>query len=94
MTKYEIYLEHRAAKQLRRLRGEIQSRIVESLRILGEHGFTARLNIKKLRGYRNHYRLRIGEYRILFEFVRPRRIIVYAILHRRRAYSTDVDKAT
>ena len=44
-----------------------------------------RLDIKKLRGCKNHYRLRVGNYRILFELERPRRIIVYAILPRKQA---------
>ena len=45
-----------------------------------DYGFSSKLDIKKLKGYKNHYRLRIGRYRVLFELEKPRRIIVYAIL--------------
>jgi len=44
------------------------------------------LDIKKLLGYRNHYRLRVGDFRILFELEKPRTIRVYGVLHRRKAY--------
>ncbi|MGC8998728.1 MAG: type II toxin-antitoxin system RelE family toxin [Candidatus Bathyarchaeia archaeon] len=40
----------------------------------------------KLRGYKNHYRFRVGKYRILFELEAERTIIVYAVLPRKTAY--------
>jgi mRNA interferase RelE/StbE len=54
--------------------------------VLRDYGFTPRLDIKKLKGYRNHYRLRVGEYRVLFELEKPDKIIIYAILPRKQAY--------
>ncbi|MCD6095466.1 MAG: type II toxin-antitoxin system RelE/ParE family toxin [Thermoprotei archaeon] len=60
--------------------------MLDKLTILRDYGFTVRLDIKKLRGYKNHYRLRVGSYRILFELERPCRIIVYTILPRKQAY--------
>ena len=51
-----------------------------TLATLRDYGFTGRLDTGKLRGYQSHYRLRVGRYRVLFELVRPNRIIVYAIL--------------
>jgi len=38
-----------------------------------------------LKGFKNHYRLRIGKYRILFEIEKDK-IIVYSILPREKAY--------
>jgi len=60
--------------------------VLEALTTLRDYGFTPRLDVKKLRGYRNHYRLRVGEYRILFELEKQRKAIVYAILPRKQAY--------
>ncbi len=84
--KYEIYLTRKAKKQLDRLDPETRRKVLEALTMLRDYGFTPRLYIKKLRGYRNHYRLRVGEYRILFELEKPRKVIVYAILPRKQAY--------
>jgi len=63
-----------------------EARIVEALRLLGDRGFSARLDLKKLRGYRGQYRLRAGRHRVLFELQPGKSIIVHAILPRRRAY--------
>lgn len=83
---YEVLLERRAAKQLERLDKFSKRRIIEALRVLRERGLAARLDLKKLKGYKNHYRLRVGSYRVLFEFQKPRTLIVYAVLPRRTAY--------
>ncbi|MGB9660306.1 MAG: type II toxin-antitoxin system RelE family toxin [Nitrososphaerales archaeon] len=42
--------------------------------------------MKKLRGYRNQYRLRMGKYRILFELRPKRTIVIFAVLPRKVAY--------
>ncbi|MCC7559393.1 MAG: type II toxin-antitoxin system RelE/ParE family toxin [Methanobacterium sp.] len=49
-------------------------------------GFLPDLDIKKLKGYSNHYRLRIGKYRVLFQLQKDHVIIIYAILPRKKAY--------
>ncbi len=84
--RYEVYLTRKAWKDLDELDPQTRKRIIDALVTLRDYGFTPRLDIKKLRGYRNHYRLRVGEYRILFELEKPRRIVVYAILPREQAY--------
>jgi mRNA interferase RelE/StbE len=42
-------------------------------------------NVKKLKGSRNEYRLRIGDYRVLFE-LEGRRVTVYAAGNRKDIY--------
>jgi mRNA interferase RelE/StbE len=79
-------LEKRTAKQLDQLRENERQRILDALYLLRDYGFTPRLDIKKLLGYRNHYRLRVGDFRILFELEKPRTIRVHGVLHRRKAY--------
>lgn len=43
-------------------------------------------DIKKLTGYTNKYRLRIGDFRIIFAVIENKLIIVEAILPRGNAY--------
>ena len=86
MPRYKVFLEKKAQRQLERLDEKTRSRIVEALRLLGDRGFSARLDLKKLRGYKGQYRLRVGRHRVLFEIQPEKTIIVHAILPRRRAY--------
>jgi mRNA interferase RelE/StbE len=83
---YEVYFERKTLKNLKKLDKNLKSRILEALRTLRDEGFSRKLDIKKLKGYKNHYRLRIGHYRILFELQKPKTIIIYAILPREKAY--------
>lgn len=86
MQRYHVFLERKALKQLEKLGVNVRSRIFEALHILQDEGFSRRLDIVKLRGYKNHYRLRIGNYRILFELRPERTVVVYAVLPRKVAY--------
>ena len=44
----------------------LKNKIKEALRELETTWPMTRLDIKKLKGYDNHYRIRVGDYRILF----------------------------
>ena len=57
-------------------------RIVEKLKILESN---LEGDIKKLTNYTPEYRLRVGDWRILFE-VEEKRVVVYRIRHRKEAY--------
>jgi mRNA interferase RelE/StbE len=81
-----VFLERKASRQLEKLDKDVRDRIVEALHVLRDEGFSRKLNIVKLRGYKNNYRLRVGRYRILFELEAERTIIVYAVLPRKKAY--------
>ena len=75
----EITLSKKAAKMLAGLDKQIQARIVASIYKLPEG------DIKKLKGYTAVFRLRVGDYRILFE-MEPGIIRIDSILPRRDAY--------
>ena len=81
-----VFVEAKAQKQFRKVPKGDQERIVEVLSILEKEGLSARLDIKKLRGYRGHYRLRLGDYRIRFELSVDQAIVVYSISRREKAY--------
>jgi len=43
-------------------------------------------DVKKLTNFTPEYRLRIGQYRVLFEIEERTCIVVYRVVHRREAY--------
>jgi mRNA interferase RelE/StbE len=86
LSRYRVFLEKKAFKQLEKLSKDTRNRMIEALHTLRDEGFSKRLDIKKLRGYRKQYRLRVGKYRILFELRAEKTIVVYAILPRKAAY--------
>ncbi len=81
---FKIFLEKTAKRQIKKLDKEIMRRILESLREL-EKGFSARLDIKKLKGYDNHYRIRVGNYRIMF-VIESGTVYIYDVSIRGNAY--------
>jgi len=86
LQRYQVFLEKKGLKQLEKLGEDARSRIVEALRTLRDEGFSRKLDIVKLRGHKNQYRLRVGKYRVLFELRPERIVVVYAILPRAVAY--------
>ncbi|BDZ71451.1 type II toxin-antitoxin system RelE family toxin [Methanobacterium petrolearium] len=83
--RYKVFLDRKAQKNLDNMESDISDSITEKIVKL-KTGFVPELDIKKLRGYSNHYRLRVGGYRVLFQLQKGHVIIVYAVLPRKKAY--------
>lgn len=81
---FEIFLEEKVSKELKRFPEKLKDNITKKLKIL-EEGFSYSLDVKKLKGHRNHYRLRVGELRILF-YLEGNTITVYKIRKRESVY--------
>jgi mRNA interferase RelE/StbE len=79
---YDVQLKPRAVKDLRNLPSLEARKIGEKLKLL-EQGLSG--DVKRLTDFTPEYRLRVGDYRVLFE-VENSTIVVYRILHRRYAY--------
>jgi mRNA interferase RelE/StbE len=82
---YRVVLSDRAERELRSLDREPQLRIVTALRQLATD---PRRNprVKRLSG-RNGYRMRVGDYRVLFQIEDSRlTVLVVQIGHRREVY--------
>jgi mRNA-degrading endonuclease RelE of RelBE toxin-antitoxin system len=62
---FEIYFRPRALKTLRKIKRNDQLKINRALENLKTGKFNL-LNIRKLKGVQQGYRLRVGEWRILF----------------------------
>ena len=86
MTKHSVFLEAKAQKQLKKVPVRDQARIIEVLNTLEKEGLSARLDIKMLRGYQRHFRIRLGDYRLRFELSADQTIVVYFISQGEKAY--------
>ncbi|EAI6710752.1 type II toxin-antitoxin system RelE/ParE family toxin [Campylobacter upsaliensis] len=56
---------------------DIQAKVFESFETIAQNPYEAKLDIKKLQGRANHYRLRISKYRFLYEVLESE-ILIYA----------------
>jgi len=79
---YQLLISEEAREQLRALPEELRKNIGYRLHLLKEE-FSG--DIKKLEGSRNHYRLRVGQHRVLFRVVNDT-LEVYAVKQRKNAY--------
>jgi mRNA interferase RelE/StbE len=80
--KYEIEIKDEAKIELRKLPDDVRREIGYRLHLL-QQDFSG--DVKKLKGSKNEYRLRVGDQRVLFELV-GRRILVYTLGQRKDIY--------
>ena len=79
---YRIEFIPRAAKDLKNLPPEQAVRVAKGIRKLADD---LAGDVKKLTNFKPRYRLRVGDYRVLFE-VEGETAVIYAVKHRREAY--------
>lgn len=75
---YSIELSKAASNYFRKLDAPTKKRIQKTLRELAEDPTTSFLSIKKLVGRTEEYRLRVGNYRIIYE-VRNNILVIHII---------------
>ena len=80
---YTVGLKPRASKDLRRIQKQDASRIADALERLADNLFG---DVKRLTNFTPEYRLRVGQYRVLFEVENENEIVIYRVVHRREAY--------
>ncbi len=80
--RHEIEIKDDAKRALRKAPEEIRREIGYRLHLLQQE-FSG--DVKKLRGSKNEYRLRVGNWRVLFELV-GNRIVVYDLGQRKDIY--------
>ena len=84
MNSYAIVFAARVEKALAGLPKETQLRIFDKLQELGQNPFPA--GTKKLKD-RLGYRVRVGDYRIIYEVdTKGRLVIILVVAHRKDAY--------
>lgn len=88
MPKYRVILSKRAFKFLDSLDGKTRERVIGDLDGLGNYSFYDKsLDLCKLKGQKDYYRLRTGKIRIIFMLDKnAQAILVRKIAYREAAY--------
>lgn len=82
---YEISLGHKAGRQFAKLMRDVQARIPPKIDALAEQPRPA--GCEKLEGLGDAYRIRVGDYRIVYEIDDAgQRVHITRIAHRRDVY--------
>jgi len=82
---YEVYLERAAERDLRRLSVEDFHRIIPQVRAMAENPRPP--GCRKIAGSKNGWRIRIGDYRVIYEIdEKTKAVRVMRVRHRREVY--------
>jgi mRNA interferase RelE/StbE len=85
--KYRVLFQKSAYKEYKKLPKEIRNRVDDALNTLSINPFLEILKFRKIRGKDNHYRIRIGDYRIIYSPQNDTLIIrIIRIGHRQDIY--------
>ncbi|TLD83279.1 type II toxin-antitoxin system RelE/ParE family toxin [Helicobacter sp. MIT 11-5569] len=57
---------------------DLAPKILSALELIAQNPYNNTQDTKKMQGYENHYYLRIGKYRILYEIREDKILIIYA----------------
>lgn len=87
MNPFTIEFVKSARKEFERLPVKARSRIVEALQLLAQNPYSELLKVKKLKDVQDLYRIRIGDYRVLYELQNELLLVlVIKVGHRREVY--------
>ena len=82
---YEVFLERAAENDLKRLPVTTFHRIIPQIRTLAENPRPS--GCRKLTGSKNDWRIRVGDYRVLYEIdEKTRAVRIMRVRHRREVY--------
>ena len=82
---YRVLLERSAEKDLGRLSSEIHDRVIVAIQSLATNPRPP--SCRKLTGSKNDWRIRVGDYRVVYEIADKIRIVrVSRVRHRREVY--------
>jgi len=82
---YEVYLEKSAENDIKRLPTSIFQRIIPQIKALAENPRPS--GCRKITGSKNDWRIRIGDYRIIYEIdEKAKAVRVMRVRHRREVY--------
>ncbi|MCO6477258.1 MAG: type II toxin-antitoxin system RelE/ParE family toxin [Phaeodactylibacter sp.] len=85
MSKYRIRIKKSAQKEIKNLPKEMVKRVVKAINSLADDPRPA--GCKKLTGYENYWRIRVGNYRVLYSIQDNVLVVeIIAVRHRKDAY--------
>ena len=87
MAAYRVEFVKSAQREFERLSSRMRSKTVEALGLLVQNPYSELLKVKKLKGAEDLYRIRLGDYRLVYE-IRDELLIILVIkiAHRREVY--------
>ncbi len=83
MGGYRIDLKNSAYHDLKKIDRHMQAKILGEIKGLSHNPFPS--DVKKLKGTESIYRIRTGDYRVIYK-IEENTIIIYYIRHRKDAY--------
>ena len=82
---YRVLLERAAEKDLARLSSEIHARVIAAIQALAKNPRPS--GCRKLAGSKHDWRIRVGDYRVVYEIADEIRVVrVNRVRHRREVY--------
>ena len=86
-NQYGVEFVRSARKEFDKLPERVQDQVLEALAVLCQNPFSSLLQIKKLKGADALYRVRLGDYRLVYE-IRKKSLVILVIKigHRREVY--------
>jgi mRNA interferase RelE/StbE len=85
VSEYKVFFKSSADRQLRKLSDALQRRIVGEVETLAHHPRPK--GVVKLAGHENLWRIRVGDYRVVYEIHDDRLVIlVLRVAHRKDVY--------
>lgn len=82
---YEVYLERAAERDLKRFSVEDFHRVIPRIKALAKEPRPP--GCRKITGSRSDWRIRIGDYRVIYEVDEKKKVVkVMRVRHRREAY--------
>lgn len=82
---YELWLERGAEKDLKRLETDIFKRVIKEIKALSANPKPS--GCRKISGSKNDWRIRIGDYRVIYEIDdKLHAVRIMIVKHRREAY--------
>jgi mRNA interferase RelE/StbE len=82
---YRVFLERAAERQLKQLSAKLPNRVIAAIQSLGSDPRPT--GCRKLAGDDNDWRIRTGEYRVVYEIDDAKKeILVNRVRHRREVY--------
>jgi len=85
MDSYQIEIKPSASRELEKLPQQIIPRIVTAIKELAENPYPP--GVKKLTGFDRTYRIRVGDYRVLYTIYENRLVIeIIRVRHCKDAY--------
>jgi len=80
--RYDVRFKPRAIKDIEGLPSRIEGRVLARIEEMSDD---LKGDVKRLTNFTPEYRLRVGDFRVLFE-IEGETIIIYRVRHRREAY--------